>query len=74
MKNPGDYIYIASSQTELPVDEQDFNQILSQAPTGGIVYKSYVSVHYVREMLETLRVVCGNSAMRFIDKQIKELS
>lgn len=40
-------------------------------PLKANTFRKYVSAQIVEELLEKLKVVCGNDSMRFVDKQIK---
>lgn len=71
MKGHHDIIYLATDDQDFGnTANNDFNILLTEPPIGKI-YKKYISERVVSEMLEKLRVVCGNRAIRFVDKQIK---
>jgi hypothetical protein len=75
MKGTPDKIYIATRESDYSnPKELEFNIILENPPTGGIIYREYIAVSVVKDLLEKLRVVCGKRAMRFVDKQIKQIN
>ena len=75
MKGTPDKIYIATKERDYSnTQELEFNIVLENPPTGGILYREYIGVSVVNELLEKLRVVCGNRAMRYVDKQIKQIN
>ncbi len=70
MKGHFDKIYIATEDMDFGNTANcDFNIILSEPPQV-LIYKTYFSERLVREMLEKLKVVCGKSAMRYVEKQL----
>ena len=70
MKGRHDKIYIASNDMDYGhPDEREFDVLLTEPPLS-IMYKTYVRQQLVLDMLEKLKVVCGNSAMRYVQKQI----
>lgn len=75
MKGTPDKIYIATRKRDHSNPKGlEFNIILENPPTGGIMYREYIAVSIVNDLLEKLRVVCGKRAMRFVDKQIKQIN
>lgn len=74
MKGGHTKIYIATKGQNLAEpDKNDFNILLVNPPKDGKMYKSYVMECVVLEMLGKLREVCGGRAMRYVDKQIKQI-
>lgn len=74
MKGKHTKIYIATKGQNLAEpNKNDFNILLANPPKDGRMYKSYIMEYVVLEMLEKLREVCGNRAMRYVDKQIKQI-
>ena len=74
MKGKHTKIYIATKGQNLAEpDKNDFNILLANPPNDGKMYKSYVMECVVLEMLGKLREVCGGRAMRYVDKQIKQI-
>ena len=70
MKGKHDKIYIASNDMDYShPDESEFDILLTETPLH-IMYKTYVRQQLVLDMLEKLKAVCGNSAMRYVQKQI----
>ena len=70
MKGMHDKIYIASNDTDYShPDDCEFDVLLTEPPQS-IMYKTYVRQQLVLDMLEKLKAVCGNSAMRYVQKQI----
>ena len=70
MKGRHDKIYITSNDMDYRhADECEFDALLTEPPLS-IMYKTYVRQQLVLDMLEKLKVVCGNSAMRYVQKQI----
>ena len=47
----------------------NFDILLTEPPLS-IMYKTYVRQQLVLDMLEKLKTVCGNTAMRYVQKQI----
>ena len=71
MKGYHEKIYLATEGKDLAnPNENDFNIILSEPPQV-LMYKEYVGVWVVKEMLEKLKTVCGGRAMRYVEKQMK---
>lgn len=68
-----DVIYLASKDNWELGDKQDFNLILPERPINKYTYRTYISLYKLEKLLEKLKVVCGNDAMRFVEKQIKEI-
>ena len=70
MKGKHDKIYIASNDMDYShPDECEFDILLTEPPLS-IMYKTYVRQQLVLDMLEKLKTVCGNTAMRYVQKQI----
>ena len=70
MKGRHNKIYIASNDMDYRhADECEFDALLTEPPLS-IMYKTYVGQQLVLDMLEKLKNVCGNSAMRYVQKQI----
>ena len=70
MKGRYDKIYIASNDMDYShPDDCEFDVLLTEPPQS-IMYKTYVRQQLVLDMLEKLKTVCGNSAMRYVQKQI----
>lgn len=70
MKGRYDKIYIASNDMDYShPDDYEFDVLLTEPPQS-IMYKTYVRQQLVLDMLEKLKTVCGNSAMRYVQKQI----
>ena len=70
MRGIHDKIYIASSDVDYShPDECEFDVLLTEPPQS-IMYKTYVRQQLVLDMLEKLKTVCGNTAMRYVQKQI----
>ena len=70
IKGNHDKIYIASNDKDYShPDESEFDILLTEPPLS-IMYKTYISQQLVLDMLEKLKTVCGNSAMRYVQKQI----
>lgn len=45
--------------------------VLTTPPNDGTSYYVYIHRPYIIALLEKLRKVCGNSAMRFVTKEIE---
>ena len=70
MKGNYDKIYIASNDKDYShPDESEFDVLLTEPPQF-IMYKTYVRQQLVLDMLEKLKTVCGNTAIRYVQKQI----
>ena len=70
MKGRHDKIYIASNNKDYShPDESEFDALLTEPPLS-IMYKTYVRQQLVLDMLEKLKTVCGDTAMRYVQKQI----
>ena len=70
MKGKHDKIYIASNDKDYShPDESEFDVLLTEPPQS-IMYKTYVRQQLVLDMLEKLKTVCGNTAMKYVQKQI----
>ena len=70
MKGKHDKIYIASNDMDYShPDESEFDVLLTEPPQF-IMYKTYVRQQLVLDMLEKLKTVCGNTAIRYVQKQI----
>ncbi len=71
MKGIHTKIYVATKgQNYSEPNKNDFNILLANPPKDGRMYKTYVEDCVVLEMLGKLREVCGNNAMRYVEKQI----
>ena len=74
MKGRHTKIYIATKgQNSAEPDKNDFNILLLNPPKDGKMYKTSVMECVVLDMLEKLREVCGGRAMRYVEKQIKQI-
>lgn len=74
MKGIHNRIYIATKEKDYGNPNKcDFNQLLVKPPRDGRMYRTYISERIVLNMLEKLRVVCGNRPMRFVQKQIDNI-
>ena len=72
MKGHHDKIFLATKGRDYAnPNNNDFDILLTEPPKDGKMYKEYVSVAVVNEMLNKLRLVCGHRAMRYVDKQIE---
>ena len=70
MKGKHDKIYTASNDMDYShLDDYEFDVLLTEPPQS-IMYKTYVRQQLVLDMLEKLKTVCGNTAMRYVQKQI----
>lgn len=70
MKGKHDKIYIASNDMDYShPDECEFDILLTEPPLS-IMYKTYVGQQLALDMLEKLKTVCGDTAMRYVQKQI----
>lgn len=75
MKGTPDKIYIATRERDYSNPKDlEFDIVLENPPTGGIIYREYIGISVVNDLLEKLRTVCGHRAMRFVDKQIKQIN
>ncbi len=73
MKGQHDKIYIVTKERNSVVKDCDFNQLRCTPPKDGRMYKTYIQEHLVLQMLEKLKVVCGHSAMRYVEKEIERI-
>ncbi len=74
MKGKHDKIYIATKDRDCAnTNNCDFNQLLCSPPKDGRMYRPYIAEYVVLDLLEKLKVVCGHSAMRFVQKEIEHL-
>ena len=74
MKGTTDKIFIATTDKYKNPQECEFNIVLQNPPTAGILYREYIAKSVVDEMLKTLKVVCGKTAMRYVQKQINKIN
>ena len=75
MKGTPNKIYIATKERDYSnPNDLEFDMVLENPPTGGVIYREYIGISVVNDLLEKLRTVCGHSAMRFVDKQIKKIN
>ena len=73
MKGHYDIIYLATEGKDYGnTGNNDFNIVLSEPPTDKM-FKKYISERLVLDLLDRLKVVCGNGAMRFVEKQIESI-
>lgn len=74
MKGKDDIVYIATNSKDYGnIGEADFDILLDSPPKNGMIYKTFIAHHLVIDMLEKLRVVCGNGAMRYVEKEINRI-
>lgn len=74
MKGKHDKIYIATKDSDCANPNNcNFNQLLCNPPKDGRMYKTYIQEHLVLQMLEKLKVVCGHTAMRYVEKEIERI-
>ena len=66
MKGKHDKIYIASNDMDYShPDECEFDILLTEPPLS-IMYKTYISQQLVLDILEKLKAVCCNTAIRYV--------
>ena len=44
-----------------------------EKPMDGTEFYTFIRKDYVEKLMNKLKIVCGNSAMRFIEKELQEL-